>query len=81
MIDILDLVTEFNKEYGLVRLWLGPMLNVFICTPEDAEIYYSSPALLDRSEHFKFLEYLLGKGLLTANGEFVLLSRHSVTQK
>lgn len=73
MTDILGKIWKFNQEYGLVGLWLGPMLNVFICTAEDAEIYYSSPALLDRSEHFEFLEPFLGKGLLTANGKLIFL--------
>lgn len=72
LVDILDKIWKWNQKYGLVRLWLGPMLNVFICTAEDAEIYYYSPALYNRSEHFEFLKHFLGNGLLTANGKFLL---------
>lgn len=68
-IDILGIVNRLNKKYGLAAVWLGPKLNVFICSPEHAEIYLTSPNFLDHSDNFKFLEPALGKGLLTSNGK------------
>lgn len=66
--DIQAIANRLNKKYGLAALWLGHKLNVFICTPEHAEIYFTSTKLLDHSEHLKFLEPAIGRSLLTANG-------------
>lgn len=71
--DILGKICEDNRKYGFFKIWLGSYLHTVLCTPEDAQIFCTSTALLDRTDHFKFFKAILGDGLFTASGKQNLL--------
>lgn len=75
LLDYMNKITEFNKRYGLTACWIGHKLHVYISKPEEAEIYFTSHHLLNKNENYEFVEALLGKGLVTANGLLGILQK------
>lgn len=69
-----EIITKLKKfrSYKLYAVWLGHELNVFVNSPEYAEIYCKSSQLLQRSHKAKLIDFIAPKGLLFANGKFVI---------
>lgn len=59
-----------SKEYkqGVVRLWIGPKLTVFLFDPRDIELILSSQIYIDKSTEYRFFAPWLGEGLLISTG-------------
>lgn len=60
-----------SREYdnGVVRLWIGPKLTVFLFDPRDIELILSSQIYIDKSTEYRFFAPWLGEGLLISTGE------------
>ncbi|GBP57998.1 Cytochrome P450 4g15 [Eumeta japonica] len=59
---------EFNNE-GVVKLWIGPRLLVFLFDPRDVEIILSSHVHIDKATEYRFFKPWLGNGLLISTGQ------------
>lgn len=59
-----------SREYkqGVVRLWIGPKLTVFLFDPRDIELILSSQIYIDKSTEYRFFAPWLGEGLLISTG-------------
>lgn len=76
LIYLPDLVTVFSdklencaKEFGIVRVWLGPVPVVILVKPSYIEALLSSQVHLDKSFlPYSFTHSWLGQGLLTSTG-------------
>jgi cytochrome P450 len=61
---------ETLKQFTpMCRLWLGPLLFVFLSEPNDLEKILGNPKLVYKSKLYKVLEELYGDGLITNGGE------------
>jgi len=47
-------------------VWLGPRLLYALRKPEDLEIVFNSPAALNKDNLYKFMQDVIGEGILTA---------------
>lgn len=66
---IFQKIFEKSYEYeGVVRLWMGPKLVVFLTDPRDVEVILSSNVYIDKSVEYRFFEPWLGNGLLISTG-------------
>ncbi|GAB0093382.1 Cytochrome P450 4g15 [Sergentomyia squamirostris] len=63
-------VMHMGKKYegGVVRLWIGPKLTVFLFDPRDIELILSSHIYIDKSTEYSFFKPWLGNGLLISSG-------------
>uniref|UniRef100_A0A1B0CWB4 Cytochrome n=1 Tax=Lutzomyia longipalpis TaxID=7200 RepID=A0A1B0CWB4_LUTLO len=63
-------VMGMGKLYpgGVVRLWIGPKLTVFLYDPKDIELILSSHIYIDKSTEYSFFKPWLGNGLLISTG-------------
>lgn len=67
--------TELRERFGATyRLWLGPVLWVFLHTAEESRQALHDPSLL-KADTFQQLSPLIGNGLLISHG------RHWATQR
>lgn len=59
-----------SRDYkqGVVRLWIGPKLTVFLFDPRDIELILSSQIYIDKSTEYRFFAPWLGEGLLISSG-------------
>uniref|UniRef100_A0A0K8TV56 Cytochrome p450 n=1 Tax=Epiphyas postvittana TaxID=65032 RepID=A0A0K8TV56_EPIPO len=58
----------FDKE-GMIKLWIGPRLMVFLYDPRDVELILSSHVLIDKADDYRFFKPWLGNGLLISTGQ------------
>lgn len=70
------MLDKYN-EHELVRLWLGPVLLIFINDYRLVEQVLSSPECFEKSEFHKFLR--LDKGLLAAKSKLKILRKRCFT--
>ncbi|XP_063379604.1 cytochrome P450 4g15 [Cydia fagiglandana] len=59
---------DYDKE-GMVKLWIGPRLLVFLYDPRDVELILSSHVLIDKADEYRFFKPWLGNGLLISTGQ------------
>lgn len=59
---------SFEKE-GIVKMWIGPRLAVFLFDPRDVELILSSHVHIDKALEYKLFEPWLGNGLLISTGQ------------
>lgn len=59
----------YDKE-GMVKLWIGPRLMVFLYDPRDVELILSSHVLIDKADDYRFFKPWLGNGLLISTGRY-----------
>lgn len=68
--DIFSNVYKKSFEFGgVVKLWIGPKLMVFLVDPRDVEIILSSHVHIDKSSEYRFFKPWLGNGLLISTGQ------------
>lgn len=65
--NVLKKGAEYD-EHGLVKLWIGPRLLVFLFDPRDIELILSSHIHIDKAEDYRFFQPWLGNGLLISTG-------------
>lgn len=63
------LCKTLNEYTPICRLWLGPLLFVFLSEPKDLEIILGNPKLVYKSKLYKVLVELYGDGLIMNGGE------------
>ena len=69
--DILSNTMKLFDDYDTqFRFWLGHKLFIGCAKPEELEVVLNSPKALEKEDLYKFTVPLLGKGLLSAPGEF-----------
>ncbi|KAM3968140.1 cytochrome P450 4g15 [Aphomia sociella] len=56
-------------ESGVVKIWIGPRLLVFLYDPRDVELILSSHVHIDKADEYKFFKPWLGNGLLISTGQ------------
>lgn len=61
-----------NKYGSMSRIWLAHRLFIYIDRPEDIEIILNSQICLDKGDAYGFVSDMLGNGLVTLDGIFVL---------
>lgn len=54
---------------GVYRLWFGPLPHVLISSPEMVESVISSNEIIRKGMPYRFMTEVLGKGLLTGEGD------------
>ncbi|KAI8440355.1 hypothetical protein MSG28_001689 [Choristoneura fumiferana] len=59
---------SYDKQ-GMVKLWIGPRLMVFLYDPRDVELILSSHVLIDKADDYRFFKPWLGNGLLISTGQ------------
>ncbi|XP_026765187.1 cytochrome P450 4g15 [Galleria mellonella] len=66
-----NLVTKsYNfDDSGIVKIWIGPRLIIFIYDPRDVEVILSSHVHIDKADDYKFFKPWLGNGLLISTGQ------------
>lgn len=55
-----------------IRFWLGNAFFVYTDNPKIAEIVLNSPHCLDKGQSYRFLDYILGGGLITLPGLYIV---------
>ncbi|KAG5894243.1 hypothetical protein JTB14_007870 [Gonioctena quinquepunctata] len=55
-----------RKSPGLTKIWLGPKLVYVVSEPEHIQIILNHPKAIEKDSMYRFLETILGCGLLTA---------------
>lgn len=71
---------EKSYEYdGVVKLWIGPKLVVFLVDPRDVEVILSSHVYIDKSAEYRFFKPWLGNGLLISTGLYFYNSKKQQT--
>nr|QZK27661.1 cytochrome P450 monooxygenase CYP4G112 [Conogethes punctiferalis] len=58
----------YDKE-GVVKIWIGPRLLVFLYDPRDVELILSSHVYIDKADEYRFFKPWLGNGLLISTGQ------------
>lgn len=67
--DIFSTVYRHSFDYGgIVKMWIGPKLLIFLVDPRDVEVILSSPVYIDKSNEYRFFKPWLGEGLLISTG-------------
>lgn len=61
-----------NDYNGVIRLWIGHKVVVFLYDPRDVEVILSSHVYIDKSAEYQFFKPWLGDGLLISTGKFLL---------
>lgn len=60
----------YIATYGTtVKFWLGQKLFVYVDKPEDIETILNSQICLDKGASYKFIENIVGMGLITLRGQ------------
>lgn len=54
---------------GVVKVWFGPTLGVFLTDPRDVELILGSHVHIDKSQEYSFFKPWFGNGLLISTGE------------
>ncbi|XP_046735164.1 cytochrome P450 4C1-like [Diprion similis] len=68
--DIFNEVTELSRLYpSPYRVWLGPLLLIFLSRPEDVKTVLKSEKAIEKAKVYEFFQPWLGKGLFTAPAE------------
>nr|AJN91187.1 cytochrome P450 monooxygenase CYP4G112 [Cnaphalocrocis medinalis] len=70
--DIFKNLVEKSKDYdkeGVVKIWIGPRLLVFLYDPRDVELILSSHVYIDKADEYRFFKPWLGNGLLISTGQ------------
>uniref|UniRef100_T1HTD7 Cytochrome n=1 Tax=Rhodnius prolixus TaxID=13249 RepID=T1HTD7_RHOPR len=69
--DSFSLATGLHKEYssspGLMKMWIGPILLVFVLNPKYIETVLTSTETLNKGGFYSFIG-LVGNGLFVRNG-------------
>lgn len=66
---IFDNIYKLSFIYnGVIKLWIGPKLLVFLTEPRDVEVILSSHVYIDKSAEYRFFKPWLGEGLLISTG-------------
>lgn len=66
-----DIVAITRNYPSPLRFWMGPKLVFAISDAENTKTVLSSNAMNSKSVAYKFLEPLLGNGLITGRGNCV----------
>lgn len=66
--NIVKKANPFDHE-GVVKLWIGPRLLVFLYDPRDVELILSSHVYIDKADDYRFFKPWLGNGLLISTGQ------------
>lgn len=78
--DLLKTLEGLSKKYGpIVRIMVGPQVQVLLTDPNDLEVVLSSQKLIDKSDEYSFIEHWLGTGLLIATGNKWFTRRKVIT--
>lgn len=75
--DIFKNLVEKSKDYdkeGVVKIWIGPRLLVFLYDPRDVELILSSHVYIDKADEYRFFKPWLGNGLLISTGKYLLIT-------
>lgn len=68
--EIIPTMEYHQKTYGsLSKIWLGPKLLVYVDTPKDIETILTSQICLDKGNSYKFIQKVIGLGLITLRGQ------------
>lgn len=63
-------MARHSDRYGnLSSLWIGPRLFVFVNQPQHIEQILNSPLCIDKGLSYKFIEKIVGNGLITLKGD------------
>lgn len=69
--EVVDNMQAHAIRYGnLSQIWVGPRLFVFVDNPAHVEIILNSPECIDKGRSYRFLETVLGSGLISMQSEF-----------
>ena len=78
--ELLKVLEKLSKTHGrVVRLMVGPQVQVLLTDPKDAEVVLGSQKLIDKSDEYEFLSHWLGTGLLISNGQKWFSRRKIIT--
>lgn len=67
--EIMQTIVNITKDYpSPMKFWLGTKFLLVICDPENARIILSSNRMNKKGDDYRFMEPLLGGGLITASG-------------
>lgn len=70
-LELLNLLLDWGggKYKSPTRVWLGPNLYLLLTTPDDVQTVLNAPECLNRDKVYKFIEPLMGLGLVTLPGQ------------
>jgi len=57
-----------NDFAGVIKMWAGPQLIVFLADPSDVELILSSHEHIDKADEYRMFKPWLGNGLLISTG-------------
>lgn len=64
--DVIENMERHSNKYGnLSKVWIGPRLFVFVSNPTHIEQILNSPVCLNKGLSYRFIENVLGPGLIT----------------
>lgn len=72
LLDILTKLRRYQGKHKLLALWFGHDLNIFLYSPEFAEIFCQSSKLLHRSSKAKLFEAIAPNGAILSSGIVLL---------
>lgn len=57
-------------RYGnLSQIWIGPRMFVFVDNPAHVEVILNAPECIDKGRSYRFLETIVGNGLISMQSE------------
>lgn len=78
--NLLKTLEGLSKKYGtVVRIMVGPQVQVLMTDPKDLEVILGSQKLIDKSDEYSFIEQWLGSGLLISTGQKWFTRRKVIT--
>lgn len=67
--EMMQTIIDLTKHYpSPMKFWLGTKFFIVIGDPENAKIILSSNKMNKKGDDYRFMEPLLGNGLITASG-------------
>ncbi|XP_038217439.1 cytochrome P450 4C1-like [Zerene cesonia] len=67
--DILSVMKQIITDHGeIIRIWLGPDLNIVVTNPDDIKTLLTSPKTSVKGPQYKYMADVLGGGILSGSG-------------
>ncbi|XP_054262802.1 cytochrome P450 4C1-like, partial [Macrosteles quadrilineatus] len=70
--------TAAKQPYSLYCMWAGPIPQIFVQKPQDAQIILTSSKALEKGPEYRFSRFAFGDGLITAPGAKWKISRRNM---
>lgn len=78
--NLLKTLEGLSQKYGpVVRIMIGPQIQVLLTDPQDLEVVLGSQKLIDKSDEYSFIAQWLGSGLLISTGQKWFTRRKVIT--